>query len=65
MTKRFGGLVRRWKDGGILYAQNDFVRLAYVVTDDLGKIGKLGYGPKETIVEYISPKVASLWECGG
>lgn len=57
------GKVRRWKDGDILYAENDAVLMAHVVTDDLTKLGQLAWhGPNKICVEYVSPKTASLWE---
>lgn len=48
------GPVRRWIEGGILYAENDFVRVCWGPTDDPAQVGKLGfYGPKEICVEFV------------
>jgi len=59
------GPVRRWKTGDILHAENDILRMAYVVTRDPEKVGTLGWhGPDQICVEYISPQSGSLWETG-
>lgn len=48
------GPVRRWLDGDILYAENDFIRLAWACTGDPAKIGRFGWhGPKQIGVEYV------------
>lgn len=57
------GPVKRWKDGDILHAENDFISGAFVVTDDQSKIGELCFhGPRELCVEYINAKTAKLWD---
>lgn len=68
MTDGFDlGPVRRWKEGDILYAENDFVRMAYVVTDDHEKLSgwRLGlhpYGDTEICVGYITHDQAKAWD---
>jgi hypothetical protein len=48
------GPVRHWQDGDIHYAENDFIRLAWVVTDDPAKVGTFGWhGPGQIGVEYV------------
>lgn len=60
--RRAFGPTRRWRDGDILHAENDFISGAYVVTDDKSKVGELGFhGPRELCVEYISPEAAKVW----
>lgn len=57
------GPVRRWKEGDILYAENDLATMAYVETNDISKVGTGGFhGPKEIWVEYIGPRTAALWQ---
>ena len=55
------GPPRKWKEGDILYAENEVVRMAYVVTDDLTKLGQMGWH-KDICVEYISPETGALWQ---
>jgi hypothetical protein len=54
------GPVKRWTDeDGIMWAENDFIRLAWAYTDDPGKVGKFGwYGPRQVCVEFIARPVA-------
>jgi hypothetical protein len=57
------GEVRRWKEGDVLWAENDFIRMAYAVTDDTDLVGSIGlHGPDQLCVEYISPTTAALWQ---
>lgn len=44
-TEKLFGPVRRWKEGDILFAENDWISGAFVVTDDREKIGQLGLHP--------------------
>lgn len=56
------GPVKRWQEGNILWASNDFITMAYVEADDPRKVGHLGWeGPDEICVQYIGPKEAALW----
>jgi hypothetical protein len=56
------GPVRRWKEGKILYAENDIILAAYVVSRDKRKIGTVGwYGEPSIWVEFISPEHAKSW----
>ncbi len=56
------GGVRRWKDGDILYAENDWLLMAYVVTDDVSKLDALKiHGPDEVFVQLISADQAEPW----
>ena len=51
------------RDPNVLLAENNFVILAYVKTDDLKKIGTDGwFGPQEIWVEYIGAKRAAQWD---
>lgn len=50
------GLVRCWLEGDILYAENDFLKLAWAQTNDPEKFGKFGWhGPRQIGVEYVGP----------
>lgn len=53
--------VRRWKNGEIFYAENDFIRMAYTVTTDQTKLGTIGI-QDDIFVEYINEQQAKLWE---
>lgn len=56
------GPVHRWTEGDVLKASNDWISMAYVVTDDSEKVGSLGlHEPDQLCVEYISPAQAALW----
>lgn len=60
----FGGETRRWKDGEILWAENDIMTAAYVATDDEHMIGTVGWhhhGVTEIWVEYVSRDHAHSW----
>ena len=49
------GSVKRWMDGDIYMAKNDFCSLAWAVTDDPAKVGSFGWhGPQQIGVEYVS-----------
>lgn len=49
------GPVRRWQEGDIRYAENDWIRLAWVETDDPAMVGKFGFhGPDQIGVEYMA-----------
>ena len=53
------GETRRWTKDGIIYAENDFVRMAYAGTSDPKKIGTLGWrGPDRVCVEYVGTEIA-------
>lgn len=56
MTKKLDlGPVKRWRDGDIIFVENDWIRMAYVETDDPSKVGTLGlHGPDRMCVEYIA-----------
>lgn len=54
-------VVRRWRDGDVLWAENGFVTMAYVVTDKLRDVGTLGVHG-DLFVEYISAQQAKLWD---
>lgn len=57
------GPVRRWREGDILYAENDWLRMAFVATDDESKWGKPDwYGPKQIGIEYIPIETAKRWD---
>jgi hypothetical protein len=57
------GSVRRWKEGDILWASNDWIGGAYVVTDDPREVGHMAWhGPKEICVEYITAEQGKLWD---
>lgn len=57
------GPVERWKDGDVLFAENDAVTMAYAVTADPQKVGSSGWhGSKEIRVEYITPEAGALWD---
>lgn len=60
------GPVRRWREGNILFAENDFIRGAYMVIDDQAKFeGLFGMGfegPRQICVEYITAEVGKLWD---
>ena len=58
--KSLGEPPRKWREGDILYAENDWVRMAFVVTDDLTKLGQMGWH-NDICVEYISADTAKLW----
>lgn len=56
------GPIRRWKEGDILWLENELAIIAYAVTDDPEKIGSLGlHGPDEMCVQYISIEQAKPW----
>ncbi len=49
------GPIRRWQDGDVHYAENDFIRLAFVYTDDITQLGTGGWhGPDKIWVEYVA-----------
>lgn len=60
-----GGPVRRWKEGKILYAENDIMRAAFVVSQSKHMIGCVGWygnpGEPQVWVEFISSKDAAAW----
>ena len=57
------GEVRRWKEGDILWAENDIIRMCYVVAENDSMVGHEGWhGPQQIWVEYISPDMAKAWE---
>lgn len=61
--ERLFGRVRRWKEGDRLFAENDWFRGAYVVTDNRSKVGSMGlHGPDQICVEFISAEKGKLWE---
>jgi len=63
MTTDFFGPVRRWKEGDIYFAENDWMRLAWAATDDPKMIGMCGWhGPREIMVEYCSRETADKFE---
>lgn len=58
------GPVRRWKEGNVLFAENDFIKMAYAVTKVPEKIGTLGWygkGQNAICVEFISESVSHAW----
>jgi hypothetical protein len=56
------GKVVRWRDGGRLYAKNDFVTMVYVATDDSEKVGQLGlHGSDQMVVKFIDQATADKW----
>jgi hypothetical protein len=56
------GELRLWRTAdGILWAENDLFRGAYLATDDATKIGALGWH-NEICVEFISEQVAKGWQ---
>lgn len=62
MAGAWAGKVVRWRDGERYYAKNDFVTLAYVVTDDPGKLRRLGlHGDDKMVVEFIDQATADRW----
>lgn len=57
---------RRWREGDILFAENDWVKTADVVSDDPKKLGGLGlglhpYGDSQMCVGYITAEQAKAW----
>lgn len=52
---------RRYKQGDILILENEFVRLAFAVTDDPEKIGKDGWHQRFR-VRFITAEQAKDWE---
>jgi hypothetical protein len=65
MSDKWFGPVKRWKVGNVLYAQNDFCKLAYVITDDPLKVGTLGRSDETenaVIVQFISAEQGKLWD---
>lgn len=56
-----GGNIKRWKDGDLLWAENDWVKMAYAVSGDPAKIGNIGI-VGDTYVEFITEKQARLWD---
>jgi hypothetical protein len=58
-------VVRRWKEGDVLFAETYFARMAFVETDDPDKIGTVGWhraGRDDQVhVEYIDAKAAEPW----
>lgn len=59
------GPVKRWWDGAILHAANDWISMAYMVTDDPDKLRgfRMGFeGPDQICVVYIDRKVGELWK---
>jgi len=49
------GPTRRWVDDGILYAENDFIRLAWAPTDDPNLVGQFTwYGSRQIGVELMA-----------
>jgi hypothetical protein len=62
------GQVRRWKEGHILFAENDLIRMAYAVTDDPKRIGTGGWSnPTDDAiwVEWIDAETAKFWPDDG
>lgn len=63
------GPVRRWREGDRYYAENDFVRMVYVVADDpekAGNFGRLGlHGPDQMCVEFVTADVVKNWVSDG
>ena len=63
VEERVFGNVRRWRDGERLWAENDWVTMVYVVTDDTELVGSVGlHGEDQMCVEFISPQTAELWD---
>lgn len=65
------GAVRRWKTGDILWAENELLRMAYVVTDNPTLVGTFAWHPhKDGVannavgVEYISRETGAAWDDG-
>lgn len=57
------GKVYRWRVGDIFFAKNDWISMAYAVTDDPAKVGTVGlHGPEEMCVEFIGADKAKLWD---
>jgi hypothetical protein len=64
------GPVRRWREGDVLFAENDWISAAYVATDDPEKLTgwRMGWHPydgTEICVEYITPEQAKAWDSKG
>jgi hypothetical protein len=58
------GPVRRWREGDILMAANDWISTACVVTTDPKKIGTHGLHPfrnTQMFVEFVAPHQAAAW----
>lgn len=58
---------RRWREGDILFAENDWVLTAVVVTDDPKKLegwrmGLHPYGEDQMCVGYITAEHAKAWD---
>ncbi len=64
MSKDFNfGPVQRWRDSdGILYAQNDFVRMAYVCDPSKPFDSNGFHGPRQVCVGYLDPARAAKWD---
>lgn len=56
------GPVKRWKDGDVLWAENDILLMAYVVTDDFAKVGTIGLHDNRIYVEFINADQAKAWD---
>lgn len=61
------GVTRRWREGDILFAENDWISGAFVVTDDPEKMRGLGLGwhpykDTQICVEYITAEQAKAWQ---
>lgn len=57
------GPVRLWKEGDILFADNDILLMAYAVADDQHPAGTEGWrGPEQIWVGYITPEKAKAWD---
>lgn len=65
MTQSMFGPVRRWREGNILLAANDFATMAYCITDDPRMVGRQGWhkpGDDGVMVEWITAEQAApLW----
>jgi hypothetical protein len=59
------GPTRRWKVGDILFASNDLMTAAYVVTDEPDRVGTVGWfcqdGGDAVWVEYVDRYHGKAW----
>jgi hypothetical protein len=53
------GPVRRWRTGGILWAENDLLVGAFVI--DPSRVGEMTWYD-DIMVEFITPKTGRLWD---